>query len=65
MSGDAYLARETGRACSLGSLRNDGLVRSGLIVDDPDDCDDNYLAELAAIQYPGSGGRGAEGGGGS
>ena len=46
MSGDASRARNG--ACSRGSLRHAGLVLSGLIVED--DCDDNYLAELAAIQ---------------
>ena len=45
MSGDASRARDG--ACSRGSLRNDGLVKAGMIVED--DCDDNYLAELAAI----------------
>jgi hypothetical protein len=44
MSGDASRARDG--ACSRGSLRNDGLVRKRMIVED--DCDDNYLAELAA-----------------
>ena len=34
-------------SCSRGSLRHDGVVKQGMIVED--DCDDNYLAELAAI----------------
>ena len=45
MSGDASRARDG--SCSRGSLRNDGVVIQGMIVED--DCDDNYLAELAAI----------------
>ena len=40
-------ARAMARARSRGSLRNDGVVIQGMIVED--DCDDNYLAELAAI----------------
>ena len=45
VSGDASRARDG--SCSRGSLRHDGVVKQGMIVED--DCDDNYLAELAAI----------------
>ena len=45
VSGDASRARDG--TCSRGLLRNDGVITQGMIVED--DCDDNYLAELAAI----------------
>ena len=43
VSGDASRARDG--TCSRGSLRNDGVIKQGMIVED--DCDDNYLARAS------------------
>ena len=45
IAGDASRARDG--TCSRGSLRHDGLIIAGILIEV--DCDDNYLAELAAI----------------